>query len=128
MIKFKVIFGLVCVLFLVGCSQTKVDDNGANQTAVPTDNQQAESVDLIGMVMIDGQLFISSENESDISARCGNMDGEISTHVANNQIPDEHNQSNFGSGYKYQFVDENNVDIVIDKKWIRFVAKSNNDD
>lgn len=72
------------------------------------------------MVMVKGELYYDTGRESDIDARCGVMDGEIISTVDGTEIPTEDNQSNFGSGYEYQFVDENNIDIVINQKWIRF--------
>ena len=45
---------------------------------------------------------------------CGTMDGEIESTVDGTQLPKENNQSNFGTGYQYQRVDENNVIVMID--------------
>ena len=38
-----------------------------------------------------------------IRGRCGNMDGEITSTVDGTEIPTEDNQSNFGSGFGYQY-------------------------
>ncbi len=52
--------------------------------------------------------------------RCGTFGGEIETTVAQNEIPTENFQSNFGSGYGYQTIGETTIDILMDNKWIRF--------
>lgn len=76
------------------------------------------------MVMINGELYYDTGKESDIGARCGVMDGKILSTVDGTDIPTEDNQSNFGSGYEYQYVGDGGIDIVIDQKWIRFEKES----
>lgn len=72
------------------------------------------------MVMINGELYYDTGKESDITGRCGVLDGEITSEVDGTQIPAEDNQSNFGVGYGYQRIDENSLDIYINDTWIRF--------
>jgi len=72
------------------------------------------------MVMINGELYFDSNRESNINGRCGVMDGEISSTVDASEIPTQDNQSNFGEGYGYQYIDENSIDIYVNEKWIRF--------
>jgi hypothetical protein len=72
------------------------------------------------MVMVNGEIYLDTGKESDINGRCGVMDGEITSTVDGSEIPIEDNQSNFGEGYEYQFVDENNIDVYMNEKWIRF--------
>ncbi len=83
-------------------------------------NTKQELADLIPMVMIKGKLYLDTGKESDISGRCGVMDGEITSTVEPFEKPTQDNQSNFGSGYEYQFVDENSIDIYMNGKWMRF--------
>lgn len=72
------------------------------------------------MVMLKGELYLDTGHEGDIDGRCGVMDGEISSTVDGSEIPTQDNQSNFGDGYEYQYVDRNSVDIYMNGKWIRF--------
>ena len=72
------------------------------------------------MVMINGEIYFDTNHESDINGRCGVMDGKLSSTVDGSEIPTQDNQSNFGSGYEYQYVDENSIDIYMNEKWIRF--------
>lgn len=82
--------------------------------------QKAELADLIPMVMIRGDLYLDTGKESDIKGRCGVMDGEITSTVDSSKTPTQDNQSNFGKGFQYQGVDQNNIDIIINEKWMRF--------
>lgn len=71
------------------------------------------------MVQIDGVLYQTTGQESAITGRCGNMDGEITAAVDHTQRPTEDNTSNFGTGYGYQFCGDH-VELKIDGKWIVF--------
>ncbi len=86
--------------------------------------QNAELSDLIPMVRIGGKLYLDTGKESDIDARCGVMDGKITSTVEPFQKPTRNNQSNFGSGYEYQFVNNDSIDIYMNEKWIRFENKN----
>ena len=59
--------------------------------------------DKIPMVMVDGKLYYDTGKESTVSARCGVMDGEITSTVDGSEIPTKDNQSNFGTGFEYQY-------------------------
>ena len=79
----------------------------------------------IPMVMVDGQLYYATGKESTIEARCGMMDGEITSSVDGSETPVENNQSNFGTGYGYQFVSENTIEILMeDGIWYVYEAGS----
>lgn len=80
-------------------------------------------IDLIPMTMIDGKLYYDTGKESDIKARCGVMDGEITSTVSRFEMPTKDNPSNFGQGYSYQFVSQNGIDVYMNEKWIRFENK-----
>ena len=70
------------------------------------------------MVMVDDQIYYATGMESIIEGRCGVMDGEITSSVDGSEKPMENNQSNFGTGYGYQFASEDTIDIQMeDGKW-----------
>lgn len=48
--------------------------------------------DRIPMVRIDGKLYYDTGRESIMDARCGTMDGEITSTVDGTEIPTEDNQ------------------------------------
>lgn len=90
------------------------------ETLIQKQNIKTELADLIPMVRVGGKLYLDTGKESDISARCGVMDGKITSTVEPFEKPTQDDQSNFGSGYEYQFINDNSIDIYMNKKWIRF--------
>ena len=76
--------------------------------------------DKIPMVMVDGKLYYDTGKESTVSARCGVMDGEITSTVDGSEIPTKDNQSNFGTGFEYQYGADNTIEIFMNEKWIVF--------
>ena len=72
--------------------------------------------DRIPMVRIDGKLYYDTGRESIMDARCGTMDGEITSTVDGTEIPTEDNQSNFGSGFTRRIF--SNCSSVIFKSFI----------
>ena len=65
--------------------------------------EEAEPWDRIPMVMVNGELYLDTGKESTVMARCGMMDGEITSQVDGSKAPTIDNQSNFGTGYGYQY-------------------------
>ena len=76
--------------------------------------------DRIPMVRVNGKLYYDTGRESTTSGRCGNMDGEITSTVDETEIPTEDNQSNFGSGFGYQYGADDIIEIYMNEKWIVF--------
>ena len=71
-------------------------------------------------VFVRDRLYISTETESTIEGRCGNMDGEIISSVSEDEMPSKNGESNFGTGYSYQVTGVNTVDVFIGDKIIVF--------
>lgn len=71
------------------------------------------------MIKVNDEYYYSEGKESEFGARCGVTDGEITSTVEQTEIPNKNNQSNFGKGYGYQYVD-NTIEVNIDGKWIVF--------
>ena len=82
--------------------------------------------DAIPAVMVDGELYFSTGEESTVSGRCGNMDGTITSTVDSSEYPAEDNQSNFGIGAGYQYGPEKDtIEVCMaegsgEKRWIVF--------
>jgi len=70
--------------------------------------------DRIPMVMVDGVLYYDTGRESTMEGRCGMMDGEITSSVDASQIPTEDNQSNFGTGFYYQYGINNSIEVQLE--------------
>lgn len=77
------------------------------------------------MVMVDDEIYYDTGKESELNDRCGVMDGEITSQVSPSQIPVQNNQSNFGTGYSYQYVNEGQIELFINEKWIIFENQTN---
>ena len=71
------------------------------------------------LVMIHGQLYYNTFEESTVDGRCGVMDGTIESTVDAGAVPAEDNQSNFGTDFDYQFTGDG-VELVMDGKYIVF--------
>jgi len=92
-----------------------------NDTTEPVQPSTEIPGDRIPMVMVDGFLYYDTGKESTLEARCGMMDGEITSTVDASEIPTEDNQSNFGTGYGYQYGINNSIDIQMeDGTWFVF--------
>lgn len=77
-----------------------------------------EHWDLIPMVMVNGELYLDTGYESTAEGRCGVMDGEITSSVEGWERPAEDDQSNFGTGYGYQYGStEGTVELYINDSW-----------
>ena len=72
------------------------------------------------MVRVNDKLYYDTGRESTISGHCGNMDGEITSTVDGTEIPTEDNQSNFGSGFGYQYGADDTIEIYMNEKWFVF--------
>ena len=74
-------------------------------------------------VCIDGVLYYDTGAVSDMEYRCGTPDGVISDTTAADELPTEDGQSNFGTGYGYQFAADGTVEVEIDGEYVIFAAE-----
>ena len=101
------------------------EDNNLNSTVdadvASTDSSNVEKssknkseVKKIRMVMVDDRTYVDMGYV--LSAlKCGTADGEIRT--SNDEAPEKNDESNFGTGYKYQKDDIKYLYVEIDNKW-----------
>ena len=86
--------------------------------------KEAETWDLIPMVMVNGTLYLDTGHESKIEARCGVMDGEITSQVDGSKQPTVDDQSNFGTGYGYQYgATEGTIELFMNGRWWIFATE-----
>lgn len=76
--------------------------------------------DRIPMVRVNGKLYYDTGKESTISDHSENMDGQITSEVDGSEIPTENNQSNFGTGFGYQYGEDDTIEIYMNEKWFVF--------
>lgn len=94
-------------------SEMETTDSELSSSEIPGDR--------IPMVMVDGFLYYDTGKESTLEGRCGMMDGEITSSVDASEIPTEDNQSNFGTGFGYQYGINNSIEIQMeDGTWFVF--------
>ena len=95
---------------------------GCGTEAVPLDGDVAEMLETPNkplMVMVDGTVYCDSGRRSD-AARCGMMDGEITSEVDRAEEPTEDGQSNFGTGFGYQYGPNSTIEILYEDEWCIF--------
>lgn len=103
------ILGLVCALGLAGCNNTPTTE---------------EKWDLIPMVMVEGVLYLDTGHTNTDIRKCGTPDGEITSEVDGSEKPAVDNQSNFGTGYGYQYgATEGTIEIYMNDKWRIFATE-----
>lgn len=125
------VFTLLFVL-LSGCSDAPVSESVSpsppHETeipcpVVPVETVSQEKWDLIPMVMVNGALYLDTGRESTIQSRCGMMDGSITSTVDRSEKPVTDGQSNFGTGYGYQYgASEDTIEVNIEGKWYIFAT------
>ena len=143
----KKIARLLCALLLLaalaGCGgQTSVDTGspGDAQANAPPEGQSLNyNADTVPetpvtvttpMVFVEGALYVSTGQVSDVDGRCGNMDGAITATVPATEIPTQEGESNFGTDYTYQIGPDGTIEIPMrldgaaDPQWIVFQKES----
>ena len=83
---------------------------------LPIQNEETSAAsqgDYPAMVVVDGVLYKDTGKIS-TELRCGMMDGEITSTV--DTVPAEDDQSNFGTGYGYQY-GMSGIEVSIDGEW-----------
>lgn len=78
------------------------------------------------MVMLNGKLYVDTNETDNHMLRCGVMDGEI-TSTTEGEAPTENGQSNFGKDISFQYgMRENRIEIFVDDSWCIFAYNENN--
>lgn len=97
--------------------KNSVDRSIIKMTVIPMKS------DLTPMVMVNDALYYDTGKESVLSTHPDTMDGEITSAVDSTKIPTENNQSNFGSGYGYQYGENGTIEVCQNGKWFVFEQK-----
>lgn len=71
------------------------------------------------MVKVAGVVYVDTGYENAM-ATCGTADGEIKTAVDGTKKPVRDDQSNFGTGYDYQFWEKGYMNVRLNNRWILF--------
>ena len=77
---------------------------------------------LIPMVNLDGTLYLDTGIPAD-EPNTLDYDGQITSQVDGSERPTEHEQSNFGTGYDYLFVEEDVIILRLNSGWYFFATE-----
>ena len=121
---------IMCCLMLTGCNDTSIGVIGGadGPTAIlvgendgTVKGQFGEQLEkrTVRMFNVDGELYYDSGLVSDMTPRCGTLDGNLKKGVAENEIPHKSGEANFDVD-GYQSVTSITKEINIDGKWVIF--------
>ncbi len=101
----KILAIFLSIMMLAACT--------GNQPEVIEENARA--------VMVNDRIYYDTGIIPERLPTCGMMDGEITSSVAEDELPTQNGESNFGAGYRYQNYDHNEIIIPIDaEEWYIF--------
>ena len=100
-----------------------LEDRGLESTYGGEDGVCAAATATRRAVRIDGILYYDTGTVSDTEYRCGTPDGVITDTTDADALPTEDGQSNFGTGYGYQFAADGTVEVEIDGEYVIFAAE-----
>lgn len=108
------------VMFLASC-QGETSEKSVSTQESGVEISTTEEVRPQPMyVMVRGELYQSTGRESELKVRCGTPDGEIQSTVDTSEKPQKDDESNFGTGYEYQFMGDDTIEVCIEQQWIVF--------
>lgn len=126
----KIMIGILVLILLVMTAilvitkiKIKKQDIWVEKDNLASSNEVNNSKELGKIVKVNGKLYYDTGKFSENTPRCGTMDGNITSTVAEGQIPTEDNQANFKGARGYQYAKENTIEIPTDEGWIIFETK-----
>lgn len=89
----------------------------------PSSDPYSPPEDYPPMIMVGGQLYQDS-GKTTSAAVADKKDGQITSTC--DDVPSKDDQSNFGTGFAYQYGDGNRVYVQFEKGWFVFIPVENN--
>jgi hypothetical protein len=89
------------------------------------ESSEAAAIDVCPAIMVNGEIYFDTDHKSTVTGRCGNMDGQITSECSSFETPSINEQSNFGTGYGYQYGGrEGTVEVLLDDgEWYVFATE-----
>jgi hypothetical protein len=86
---------------------------------------EATTFDICPAIMVNGEIYFDTGHKSTVTGRCGNMDGQITSECSSSETPSINDQSNFGTGYGYQYGGrEGTIEVLLDDgEWYIFATE-----
>ena len=100
-----------------------MEDRGLESTYGGEDSVCAAASATRRAVCINGVLYYDTGTISDAETRRAILDGVITDTTDADALPTEDGQSNFGTGYGYQFAADGTVEVEIDGEYVIFAAE-----
>ncbi len=72
------------------------------------------------MIKVDGKLYYDTDEESEVTARCGTLDGNLTKAGKEYEIPQNNNECNFDGAEGYQNFSEVAKEVLINNEWVIF--------
>lgn len=125
-----IVISLVLLLAFTGCDKDIQIIGGADG---PTSIIVSEKKDIypVRMINVDGELYYDSGIFSDLSSRCGTLDGLLKTTVGEYEIPKNSYEANFKSDkadyFGFQNITDMTKEIPLDNGWTIFKKIDNYD-
>lgn len=94
-----ILFVLMAIFSFTACLNDKIIDKEVK------DSDENIQWDLIPMIFVDDKLYLYSGEEKYYD-KITDFDGEIDSEVESTTKPAKNNQSNFGTGFKYKFLED----------------------
>ncbi len=111
-----------CLILLSACAerQTKPSDKSFDEVIrVKTQLGEQYEKQPVKMFNVDGELYYDSGLVSDITPRCGTLDGELEKTVGEGEIPLKSGEANF-EAEGYQNATEITKEVNINGEWVIF--------
>ena len=106
-------------LVLTEDSDIRIDiRDGGVMEFISTAKAREEHWAIAPIVMVDGVYYMDTGFESQRSNRPDGFDGEITSSVSHSGMPYDNDQSNFGTGYGYQYGEfDGTIELYLNEKW-----------
>lgn len=111
----------ICLVMILASCQGETSEKSVSTQESGVEISTTEEVRPQPMyVMVRGELYQSTGRESELKVRCGTPDGEVQSTVDTSEKPQKDDESNFGTGYEYQFMGDDTIEVCIEQQWIVF--------
>lgn len=125
--RFLFLIMAIFVAFSVACTKADTGEtiNADKQSAsVHVDSKKSRQKERAEhnyppMIKVAGVVYVDTGYENAM-VTCGTADGEIKTTVDGTKMPVGDDESNFGTGYDYQFWEKGYMNVRLNNRWILF--------
>lgn len=128
----KIVIGILVVILISIIAITFIpheDNVGKIDTNIPSGNSEQkveENNKKERIIMVKGTLYYDTGKSNNETKRCGTLDGNITSVIAEGEIPNQDGQANFTGARGYQYgIKENAIEVSLENEgWIIFEARA----